>query len=332
VKLVALLTLCALSAPALAQRTLRFGSAVPEGTAWAREGQAFAREVATGTNGAVKVRWYLGGIAGDERTMGDRMRRDQLDGMGSGGMLCGQLAPSMRVLRSLGLFQSRDESSYVMGRLKPIFDEEFQKSGYTNLWNAGLGPDVLFSRVPVRSLDELRKLKVWVWDLDDMLKEELAQLGVPSVPLPLEQAARAWDDGKIDGFVAIPTAALAFQWSSQAKFISDVRMAFLPGCLIITNRAFDSLSHEQQQVMQAAAAKFRVRMEELGRTTDDALLGGLFARQGLKSVPVTQAFRAEFFAAVRAARTRLADRLVPRPLYDRVIELLADFRAEREAR
>ncbi|HEX4461609.1 MAG TPA: TRAP transporter substrate-binding protein DctP, partial [Polyangia bacterium] len=101
---------------------LRFASEAPQGTAWAREGQALERDIAELTHGQVRIKWYLNGIAGDETQMLDRMRRDQLDGVASGGMMCQKLAPSMRVMRIPGLFQSRDESQYVSGRLKEDFD------------------------------------------------------------------------------------------------------------------------------------------------------------------------------------------------------------------
>ena len=55
---------------------------------------------------------------------------------------------------------------------------------------------------------------------------------------------------------------------------------------------------------------------------------GVFEKQGLKHVPVSDTFRAEYFAAARAARERLGDKLVPRALMEHVLALLADYRAE----
>src|SRR3954467_6995726 len=77
--------------------TLRMGTMAPDGTAWARELNAFARDVDQRTHGQVRIKWYYGGITGDEPGMGERIRRGQLDGAASGGPLCESLAPSMRV-------------------------------------------------------------------------------------------------------------------------------------------------------------------------------------------------------------------------------------------
>src|SRR4051812_33372117 len=80
-------------------RVVRMASVVPEGTSWARELRAWARDVETQTRGALKIKLYLGGIGGDELEVENRIRRDQLDGAVSAGMLCEKLAPTMRVMR-----------------------------------------------------------------------------------------------------------------------------------------------------------------------------------------------------------------------------------------
>ncbi|HEX8951592.1 MAG TPA: hypothetical protein VF945_07085, partial [Polyangia bacterium] len=68
------------------------------------------------------------------------------------------------------------------------------------------------------------------------------------------------------------------------------------------------------------------------KRTDEALLGGLFAKQGARSVPVSARFRNEYMAAARAARAREEGKLVSKELIDRVMQMLADYRLERAPR
>src|SRR5690242_13263013 len=87
------LLLCSLVAAAHAEpRVIRMGLVAPEGTEWARIMRAVGREVERDTQGQVQMRFYMGGIAGDELTTADRIRRGQLDGSVSGGMLCQELS------------------------------------------------------------------------------------------------------------------------------------------------------------------------------------------------------------------------------------------------
>jgi TRAP-type transport system periplasmic protein len=307
---------------------LRMATVAPAGTAWAREGQAYERDIAELTHGQVRMKWYLGGIAGDEVEILSRIKKDQLDGVASGGMLCMKLAPSMRVLRVVGLFQSRAESAYVSGRLKEVFDKELAQAGFVNLGEMGVGPDIFFTRQPVRSMAELQKTPVWIWDADDVYRQELPAMGLTVVPRPVSSAYRAFENHELDGFLAVPTAALAFQWSTEARYFIDLRASFLRGCLLMTTRAYDELPVEGQHAVKVSAARTIARLEELGRAQDEALLGGLFAKQGLTRVPVTDQFRAELFEAAHAMRDRLGDTLVPASLLQRVLGMLADYRAE----
>jgi TRAP-type C4-dicarboxylate transport system substrate-binding protein len=330
--LIAALLLGALAGAAAAEPTvLRFGTVAPNGTAWARIARQTGADLDQATHGQVTTKWYFGGIAGDELQMADRVRRDQLDGIVSAGMLCAKLSPSMRVLRVIGLFQTREESAYVAGRLKPIFDEEFRKAGFVNMGEVGIGPDLIFSRTPIRSMADLRKARLWTWDLDDVFRTSMPLLGVPVVPLKIEDAYRAYDEHRIDGFLAVPSAALGFQWSSAAGYVSDLRISFLRSCILISTRAFDALSLEGRNALLASSAKGMMQLEDLGRRQDEQLMGGLFAKQGLQKLTASESFRAEFFAQALAVREQITNKLVPRPLLLRVLGLLADYRAEHQA-
>jgi TRAP-type C4-dicarboxylate transport system substrate-binding protein len=305
------------------------GTVAPEGTAWSRLAINVTGALSAASRGQVTGKWYFNGIAGDELAMAERVRRDQLDGIVSGGMLCQKLSPSMRVLRIVGLFQSRDESGYVAGRLKPLFDEEFRRAGYVNLGSVGVGPDLIFSREPIRSMADLRKTRMWTWTLDQVYRDEWPLLGVRIVATPIDGAWKAYEERWFDGFFAVPSAALAFQWSTEARYMTDLRVSFLRACILIATRAFDALPIEARQALMSSSAKGIMQLEELGRAQDEQLLGGLFQKQGLTAVPVSEGFRSEFFAEALAARERIAPRLVKRELLERVLALLADFRAER---
>jgi TRAP-type transport system periplasmic protein len=321
-------TLTLLCAHARAQTTLRMATVAPEGTIWAREIRTFIRTVEAETKGQVRFKIYFGGIAGDELEVGDRIRREQLDGAFSGGMLCMRLAPSIRVMRVLGLFQSRGEVGYVLGRLKPSIDEEFRKAGYYNLGLVGVGPELVFSRQPIRTLAELKATKLWTWGIDNTLKPALTAMGFSIVPGSPDGAARLYDHGSVDGFVAAPAAALAFQWSAQTRYLLPLRLSALNACVIIANRALDPLPVETRTVVRDAAARVIAHLEQAGREMDDALLSQLFAKQGLTITPVSPQLRAQFFDESRALRDKMGEQLIPRALLERVLSFLADYRAE----
>lgn len=307
---------------------LRFAAIAPDGTAWAREVKAFTREVESASGGRLSVRVYLGGIAGDDLEMGRRMRRDQLDGVLSGGTVCQEVSQVFRVVRVPGLMLDRGEAAYVVNRMLPTIRDEARAHGVVLLAVADLGHDVVASRVPIDSLEALRRLKLWQWELEPVTIAYSRAMGLAVVPMPVADAGRAYEDGRIDGFIAIPSAIIAFQWFARRMYLTQLPFAPVYGCILMSATAYDRLPLDLRDVVQAAAAKLGLRFAEATRAQDEQLLGGLFEKQGVRNVAVPPTLRAQFFEAAHAARDRLGARVVSRELLLQVQSLLADYRTE----
>jgi TRAP-type C4-dicarboxylate transport system substrate-binding protein len=308
--------------------TLRMAAIAPDGTSWARELKAFAREVETLSKGELRVKWYLGGIAGDEVTALERMRHGQLDGE-AGAIFCQRLAPSLSAVRLVGMYQSRDEAIYVLSRMKPRLDDEFRKAGFANLGEGVFGIDVLFSRKPIRALGDLNGGRYWVWSLDPIWQATLPLIGVAMRSTSLEELGPAYQRHEIEGFFAVPSAALAYQWSTQASYVTPIDAAILPACVVIANGAIDPLPIEQQHILRVSAAKFMAHFNEISHELENELMNGLFEKQGLTKVQLTAQLHNEFAAAAKLARARVASQLLPPGLYDSVEKMLDEYRAQR---
>ncbi len=329
-----MLRLCALaallgSAPALADPVrLRLSTPAPEGSAYARELHSFSRQVLSSTDSRVDTKWYMGAITGDEFAQIDRMRRGQLDGAGLA-IGCEQLSPSLRAVRVVGLVRSRDEASLVISHLKAKIDAEMEQAGFVPLGLGTLGSVVAITRTPARTLEEIKKLRLWVWDKDDVQLRMLRAIGFHPVPMALEEGGPAYDEGRIDGFLAVPTVALAFQWSARARYFLDFPLGQISACFVMSQRSLDALPVEDRNAIAAAAAKLSVRVEDVGRALDAALLGQLLERQGLKRITADAAMVTEFLEESRVARERLDEKIVSHDLMNQVLGWLADYRAER---
>jgi TRAP-type C4-dicarboxylate transport system substrate-binding protein len=321
-----LLALAATPAGAVEQRTIKLASLSPDGTLWTRELKSIVQDIDAGTDGAVRIKFYLGGVAGDETEVDERIKKGQLDGLASAGVMCDRVSPTLRAIAIPGLFQTREEAVHVSQKLRPTMEQEAQAAGFALLGVATLGQDVVFTRAPVHSLAELRKQRLWRWDGDDAGISTARAMGLTVVPTPVHEAMRAIEAAQIDGFMAIPTAALAFQWSTRTRYLTSLRAGHLNGCFLVANRAFDRLPIEHQQVVRGAVSKLAGRLEDISRHDDEALVGGLFEKQGLTVVTPSAVFKAEFYAAAEKARAAVTDKLVPRAILDRVLKALSEER------
>jgi TRAP-type C4-dicarboxylate transport system substrate-binding protein len=319
---------CTTAASAEPPIVLRMASVAPDGSGWARELKALSRELEQSTGGQVRMKWYLGAIAGGDLEAGNRIERGQLDGAAGGVWQCERWAPSMRVTRLPGLFRNDAELRYVATRLRPLFEEEFRKAGYVNLGVAVVGPSMIFLRNPVHRFDELRRVKLWSLKDDITKLKLLGALGLTIVPESFDRSRAAYDEGRVDGFLAPPTGALAFQWSTQTRYLLDVVTDDILGCVVMTMSAYDQLSLDERRALTAAMGTFAVRFDDVTTHTDEQLVGGgLFEKQGLQIIHADAQFRADFERAAHEAWKSGGD-LVPAKLLADVHAMLQEYRAQ----
>src|SRR6266545_1279068 len=130
---VAMLLMLRVSSPAPSQalepRVIKIATIAPEGTLWAQETRATGGEIETLTGGALRVKFYNGGVAGDEIEVLSRIHKGQLDGTISAGILCEKLSPTLRAIRIPGMFESYEEAVQMAARLRPVTEAEIQAAG-----------------------------------------------------------------------------------------------------------------------------------------------------------------------------------------------------------
>jgi TRAP-type C4-dicarboxylate transport system substrate-binding protein len=139
-------------------------------------------------------------------------------------------------------------------------------------------------------------------------------------------AARAFDDGRIDGFVGTPASALAFQWTTRARHHAAAPLGWLPGCIAISHRAFDALQPAHRDAVRTAAAKLSALTDEVSEQMDNQLTGGLLARQGVSTIPVDGKLRAAIWSAGERTTAKLRGGALPTALVNAVSGWLVDLR------
>ncbi|HEY6037581.1 MAG TPA: TRAP transporter substrate-binding protein DctP, partial [Kofleriaceae bacterium] len=277
----------------------------------------------------VEAKIYLDGIAGTETEVFKRLEAGTLDGAVSGGPICRKVMPSMRVFEVIGLFQNQEEATYALGELNPALEAEAHKAGYDLLTTGSLGPLIMFTRDPITSMAELQHTRLWSWDLNEVFLKEATVLKLAILPTSVQDARRAFDDKRVDGFTTTPVVALAFQWYVGTKYLTDLRLGYLMGCFVVRQAALDALPPDQQAIVRRNATKLGAKIDADNKRSDQKLFGETYEHLGVKSSPVSKKFRAEFFEAAREGRKGLDEtHVVPQDLLDKVTQMLADYRAE----
>lgn len=277
----------ALAAPAAAQ-TIKIATLAPDGSAWMRELRAAAAEVKAGTAGRVEVKFYPGGVMGNDAVVLRKMRLGQLQG---GVLTSSELSlvyPDAPVYSLPFLMSSWDEVDRVRAAVDPMLARGFEARGIRMLGVSSLGFAYLMGDKPLGSAADMAGRKLWVPQNDAVAARIFEMGGVSTIPLPIGDVFTSLQTGLVDTVVNTPSGAVVLQWHGKIKHMVDLPLTFVVGFLVVDDKAWKKLSPADQAVLAQAFADAGKRMDANTRRDDAAALEAM-KKQGLKVSPMDPA-------------------------------------------
>ena len=242
-----------LTAQAQTQYTLKFASLIPANTAWMNEIDAWADDIYKKSNGQLKFKIYPGGVMGDEPDVLRKIRSNQLQGAFFTGYGIGRIYSPARVLEMPFLFKNTNESDYVRKKLMPEIEQGFRKRGFELLGWPEVGFIHFFSKKPIRSLEDAKQRRVWIWSGDPMGEALTEVAGISPVPLSIMDVYTQLSakHGSIDTVFNSPFGALAMQWHTKVKYASILPATNAIGSLVVSNKFFNKLPDNLKQLLRS---------------------------------------------------------------------------------
>jgi TRAP-type C4-dicarboxylate transport system substrate-binding protein len=283
VQIISVALLSMLFSLGVAAKTFKFATLAPAGTTWMNEMKAGAERVKKRTDGRVKLKFYPGGVMGNDQTVHRKIKIGQLHG---GAFTPGGLAQVNSSIQAMGLpmqFRSMEEVDYVRRRMEPILKQEMESSGFVLLGISEGGFARILSKQPMQDLEALQNSKVWVPEGDKIGLTVFKGLGITPISLPISDVFTGLQTGLIETVPVNPTSAIAFQWHSSTAYMTDIPITFLIGLLALKKSEFDKLTAADQAVLLEEMGAVFTRLDELNRIDDVAAIAAL-KQQGITFV------------------------------------------------
>ncbi|MFH2203177.1 MAG: TRAP transporter substrate-binding protein DctP [Elusimicrobiota bacterium] len=311
---------------------IKFATMAPEGTDAMQVLREIDAEVQKETGGKLKFKFYSGGRQGEEKDVVRKIRFGQLHAGGFTGVGLGEIAPEVRILDAPWLLRDHEEVDHIYDKFSQYFEEAFRAKDYILLGWTEVGFIHVFSNTPVRSAQDMKKLKIWVWEGDPIAEAAFKVMGVHPIPLAVADVNTSLETGLIDAVYAAPYYAIALQWHEKTKYVYSVTMANASGAVLLSKKFFDRLPKDQQDILQRVSKKHLQRLNHKIREQNTTALVTL-KKQGLKvTEPATPKELKAYEEAGREARRTLVGRLYSQDILDLVENALQDFRARRAAK
>ncbi|HWB15626.1 MAG TPA: TRAP transporter substrate-binding protein DctP, partial [Vicinamibacterales bacterium] len=177
----------ALAVPGLARAplTIKLATQAPVNSTWHKALLDMGAAWTTGTSGRVKLIVYPGGTQGDEPST-IRMMRPGVDQLQANLLMVAGLSQIDDAFNVFGMpffFQNDAEATDVQQKLTPILEQRLEAKGFHLLaWGSG-GWVQLFSKKPLRTLDDVKQAKLYTSQGDDRMVEWYKNNGFHPVAL-----------------------------------------------------------------------------------------------------------------------------------------------------
>jgi TRAP-type C4-dicarboxylate transport system substrate-binding protein len=245
------LALAVLAMSAVADATtLKIATVTPEGSDWMQEMRASAAEIEERTDGRVKIKYYGGGVMGNDAKVLGRIRIGALQGGAFTPTALTGIYPDLNLYGLPLIFESEDEAAYVRERMDEELLAGLEEAGFVSFGFAAGGFAVIMSNTPVSSLEDLKGKRVWVPEGDQISYASMKSLSLSPVTLPLTDVLTGLQTGLIDIVAISPIGALVLQWHTKIDYITELPLVYTLGFMAIDRKAFAKLSEADREVVR----------------------------------------------------------------------------------
>ncbi len=314
-------------AAAAQQYTIKFATVAPDGSPWMNVMREFDREIRKESGGRLGFKIYPNNIQGDEKDVLRKIRLGQLQGAGITGVGMTTISPMLRILDSPFLFKSTGEVDEIHKEFDGEFNKAFDENGFVNLGWAEVGFIYVFTNTPVKTPDDMKKVKMWMWEGDPIAQAAFEAMDLHPIPLSITDVLTSLQTNLIDGFYTSPLAAIALQWFPRAKYMLDAPLANATGAVVIARKKFDELPPDLREILVRNGKVYMKKLTQVSREENAKSIETL-RKNGITIVEPPSAQAAAMYDKIGTkARRLLAGKLYSRDLLDRIEGAVAAYRA-----
>ncbi|MCG7975853.1 MAG: TRAP transporter substrate-binding protein DctP [Candidatus Thiodiazotropha taylori] len=270
-----------------AKTTLKIATLAPDGTSWMKQMRAAAKEIHEKSEGRVKIRFYPGGVMGNDNSVLRKIRIGQLHGGAITGGGLSSIYSDAQIYTLPFQFRNLEEVDAVRQVMDKRIIDGLQKKGFISFGLSEGGFAYLLSNSPVKTTDNMKGLKIWIPEGDKVNAEIFSKLGIAPIPLPLTDVLTGLQTGLIDTIASAPIGAIALQWHTRVNYLTQVPLAYLYATLVIKEKAFNKLTEADRDLVKQTLQSTFVKLNQQNREDNIAALSAL-KKQGIEFISPTE--------------------------------------------
>ncbi len=311
--------------------TLKIATVTPEGSQWMKDMRASAKQIKERTEGRVQIKYYGGGIKGDDKKVLGQIRIRQLQGGAFTPSALSAQYPDLNLYGMPLVFDSEDEAAFVRSQMDERLQQGLEDAGFVNFGFATGGFANILSNTPVKSLADLKGKRVWVPEGDEISYISMEALSLSPVTLPLTDVLTGLQTGLIDIVAIPPNVALIMQWHTKVKYVTRVPLVYTLGFMAVDKKTFDKISPSDQSIVREVMEKTYRNFNEVNLKDNEGAYEALI-NSGIEPVEYDETAFLEIREVLLASNLEMGRKgKFTLELYEEMMRYVEEYRSERSA-
>jgi len=306
--------------------TIKMATLAPKGSPWHEVLMKMGREWKEITDGKVRVKIYPDGVAGDEDAMIRKMRIGQFQAAALTFNGIAYIDPSVNAFAIPMLYDNYEQLDIVRDIVEGEIRRRIEANGFILLAWADVGWIRFFSTKPLRTPEDLKKMKIFTWAGDEVALRMWKNAGYRAVPLQPVDILTGLQTGLINAFSSPPFGALSSQWFGIANHMLDLPFAPFTGGFVLDKKTWDNIPEEYKPDLIASADKVAKKIKDELRHGDQAFIDAM-VEHGLIVHTANAETKTLWKETARTFYADLRGDFVPADIFDRVVSLSDSIRS-----
>jgi TRAP-type C4-dicarboxylate transport system substrate-binding protein len=254
------------------------------------------------------------------------MRINQLQAAAITGVGLGSIIQDFYAVQLPLVIRNPEEMDYVMGELEPEFERMLEEKGFTLVAWFLAGWAYLFSKTPVSTPEEAKRLKLQGDPASPEIIDAWKDLGFHVVAIAPTEVLTALQSDLVESFLLTPLTAAAMQWFGLAKNMMDIPLAPMLTGIVVSERVWEDIREPLRNELVAIVDRhLRTLSRETATLEREAIQ--VMLENGLRINPVSAKSAAAWQGVMEEGLELITGIVVSERTFEEVQVLLWEYRS-----
>ncbi len=311
-------------------KTFKISTSAPDGSFWMKQMRKGAKQIKEKTNNRVKFKFYPGGVMGSEEIVLKKIRIRQLHGAAvSNGSLEG-FYPDSQIYALPMIFKTFEEVDYVREVIDKKIIKGLENAGMISFGLSEGGFSYAMSTNPINKIEDLINQKIWTPSNNKQAELTLKSFDLTPIPLSIGDVLVGLQTNLINAVAVPPIVAIALQWHTQIKYITDIPLTYTYATLLLDKKSFYKISKKDQKIVKDIMSSVFKQIDQQNRKDNVSAFNALLNQEIKLISPNTSTLNLWLKKGEKARNSIKSQHLLSEEIYNQITDLLNKYRNKQE--